>query len=98
MGKTQKVKAVGSTILPFCILSFIPTKTNYAGLLWMQFKVKPRKAFPQCWLYVLNIVLAQKIHNTPPLASQTDVPYIAIDKSSMPIVDLLRYHGAEEID
>ncbi len=35
MGKAKKVKGVDSAILPFRVLSFIPAKTDYAGLLRM---------------------------------------------------------------
>ena len=35
MGKAKKVKGVASAILPFRVLSFIPAKTDYAGLLRM---------------------------------------------------------------
>ena len=35
VGKAKKVKGVGSAILTFCVRSFIPAKTDYAGLLRM---------------------------------------------------------------
>ena len=46
VGKAKKVKGIGSAILPFCVVSFIPAKTDYAGLLGMQLKVKLCKSFP----------------------------------------------------
>ncbi len=33
VGKAKKVKGIGSAILPFCVLSFISAKTDYAGFL-----------------------------------------------------------------
>jgi hypothetical protein len=56
MGKTQKVKRVGSVLVLIDIVSSSAAKSNYACFLRMQLQIKLGKSLSHCLLYVLGII------------------------------------------